>query len=450
MRRAIAQAALLAATCATAANAGGHFMPMRHPGSNAQTGATATNPHLTYYGGPILGNVKVYAVNWGSGVNSTTTSKIGDFYAAITQSGLYDWLAEYSTTGQTGGTNQTLGHGSFAGSVTISPSISATSITDEQIQAELKAQIAAGHLATPDANSLYMINFPAGVTITNAGSASCQQFCAYHSTMAAATAGLNQNIYYGVLPDLNPPSACSLGCGKSSNVFDNYTSVASHELVEATTDAAVGLATAYAAPLAWYDPQGSDGEIGDICNGEQATFTASGGTVYTMQREWSNVAGACIGASGDSFSVTLAPGTQNLAAGSTTSYQVTTAVTRGANQSMTLSVSGLPSGVTGSFSPSSITTGSGSTLTLSASASAVNGSATFSVTGAGSNATSSGSATVVVSGGSGGTGGGTCPSGSIDLGGVCLPIGCSSTGSGSAWAAGLALGLFALLRRRKQ
>src|SRR5207248_618335 len=141
---------------------------------------------LNYYGGPILSNVNVYAVNWGNGVNSEVKSKMGDFYTAITQSALFDWLSEYSTTGQSGGTNQTLGHGSFAGNVTISPTHTATTITDDDIKAEITAQVGSHGLPPPDANTIYMINFPAGITITMSGSSSCQQFCAYHSTIAAA------------------------------------------------------------------------------------------------------------------------------------------------------------------------------------------------------------------------------------------------------------------------
>ena len=50
----------------------------------------------------------------------------------------------------------------------------------------------------------------------------------------------------------------STGCGNGT-VFGNYTSVASHELIEAVTDAAVGVADKLVAPLAWYDA--TNGEI---------------------------------------------------------------------------------------------------------------------------------------------------------------------------------------------
>src|SRR5207253_825562 len=42
-------------------------------------------------------------------------------------------------------------------------------------------------------------------------------------------------------------------------------------------------------PLAWYAPAGTCGEIGDICNAQQGAVAG-----YTVQKEWSNVAGACV------------------------------------------------------------------------------------------------------------------------------------------------------------
>jgi hypothetical protein len=96
-------------------------------------------------------------------------------------------------------------------------------------------------------------------------------------------------VYYGVLPDV-ASSGCAGGCG-GSTAFNNETSVASHELIEATTDAAVGLAQTYAPPLAWYNA--TYGEIGDICNGSQGTVVGGNGVTYTVQKEWSNAKAKC-------------------------------------------------------------------------------------------------------------------------------------------------------------
>ncbi len=135
-----------------------------------------------------------------------------------------------------------------------------------------------------------MIFFPPGKTISQGGSNSCQAggFCAYHGTTSTLFNG--QHVLYGVMPDMQAGSGCATGCG-TSTVFNNYTSVTSHELIEAVTDAYVGIATIFAAPLAWYDM--TNGEIGDICNGQQGSYVANG-TTYTIQLEFSNAANNCV------------------------------------------------------------------------------------------------------------------------------------------------------------
>src|SRR5439155_21643671 len=115
---------------------------------------------------------------------------------------------------------------------------------------------------------------------------------------------------------------------------------------------------------------------------------------------------------------------------------------RCAAQTVTMGVAGLPSGMTGSHNPSSISTGGNSTLTVSAGSSAVNGSATYTVSGAGSKSSASGSATDTVTGGGGG-----CPAGYHEEGGVCVPdSGCSTTGAGLL---GLLVLPFALMSLRR-
>ncbi|KAJ3330829.1 hypothetical protein HDU76_004747 [Blyttiomyces sp. JEL0837] len=102
--------------------------------------------------------------------------------------------------------------------------------------------------------------------------------------------GNGKLVYYGVIPDQG--GSCAGGCGSNSNPFNNLCSVASHELVEATTDPAIGVVTgAIGSPAAWYDSADGNagGEIGDICNGQQGTVNG-----YTVQKEWSNKAGACV------------------------------------------------------------------------------------------------------------------------------------------------------------
>jgi hypothetical protein len=115
---------------------------------------------------------------------------------------------------------------------------------------------------------------------------SVQQFCAYHNTAPFNAA---QNLRYAVMPYSTNDS----GCGASDGI-GNTESVASHELIEAVTDPDVGLAPSLAPPLSWYDQITSGlGEIGDICNAQQANFTGTDAFQYKVQLEWSNQNNVC-------------------------------------------------------------------------------------------------------------------------------------------------------------
>jgi hypothetical protein len=249
-----------------------------------------SGPHLNYYGGPVISKVKVVVVIYGTGtyltgITNPTAPSIASFLTQVTKSAYFTWLTEYNTP------TQTIGTGSYSESVQITPAAArnGSTITDAQIQAELSSQMTAGHIPAPDNNTIYMVFFPKNKKITEGGSTSCVAggFCAYHGTFKRN----GQYVFYGVLPDMSPGTLCNTGCGGSSQ-FNNQTSVLSHELVEAVTDAGVGLAIVYGPPLAWYDP--NNGEIGDICNGIQGTVLGSDNITYTVQKEWSNQSNACI------------------------------------------------------------------------------------------------------------------------------------------------------------
>src|SRR5512146_2375672 len=370
-----------------------HGVPWRDPNTSAITGfAAPAGAHLSYFGGPIISNVQVVQVLYGSGsynaqVAGSTSPTMGNFFADITGSGsgLVSLLTQYNTN-ISGGTNQVFGFGTFGGLFQIVPSAAnnGSTISDTQIQSELLSQINGGHLpapaldATGNPNTIYMIYFPPGKTITQGGSSSCVGggFCAYHGTTSSLLAG--QHVLYGVLPDMQPGSGCATGCG-TSTTFGNYTSVTSHELVEAMTDAFVGIATTFAPPLAWYDQ--TNGEIGDICNGQQGSYTANG-TTYTVQLEFSNSANNCVNfppASSPNFSLSASPASLSVTQGSSGSSTITVTPSGGFTGSVTLSTSALPSGVTASFGTNP-TTGS-SVLTFTASSTATTGTSSITVTG---------------------------------------------------------------------
>jgi hypothetical protein len=361
--------------------------------ANAAVGfAAPAGAHLTYFGGPVISNVHVVQVLYGSGsynsqVAGAASPSMGNFFSDLlgTNSGYINLLSQYDTPAS-GGTNQTIGNGTFDGLFQIVPSAAnnGSTIDDTNIQAELLAQITAGHLPAPlsdgagNVNTIYMIYFPPGKTITQGGSSSCVGggFCAYHGTTSNTLS--SEHLLYGVLPDMQAGSGCAVGCGNSST-FGNYTSVTSHELTEAITDADVGIATVFGPPLAWYDM--TNGEIGDICNAQQGSYTANG-TTYTIQLEFSNAANNCVlppAASTPNFTLSASPASLTVKQGNSGSSTITVSSSGGFTGSVALSVSGLPAGVTASFGTNPTT--SNSVLTLTASSTAATGNATITITG---------------------------------------------------------------------
>ncbi|MDE2292267.1 MAG: hypothetical protein KGL53_09305 [Elusimicrobia bacterium] len=249
-----------------------------------------SDPKLAYYGGPMLGNVKVQVVYWNKDV--AYQDRLPGFYSTITGSPYFDWLKEYDAG------KSAVGEGSYAGSYADSvPAASGSQIKDADIRAELGKLIEKGKVTQPDPNTLYMVYFPPGLNIDLDGNGSCQVFCAYHNTFLHG----GQEVNYGVLPDQG--GQCSGGCGSDADQFNNETSVSSHELIEAVTDPAVGLVQGNTpqAPLGWYDT--SYGEIGDICNAAQAKVAG-----YVVQREWSNRRNLCVASDSDPGSPFVPPG----------------------------------------------------------------------------------------------------------------------------------------------
>ena len=87
------------------------------------------------------------------------------------------------------------------------------------------------------------------------------------------------------------------------------------------------------------------------------------------------------------FSIAVSPASGSVNPGSSLTATVSTTLTSGSAQTVTLTASGLPSGATASFSPASVSAGGTSTLTISTSGSTPSGTSTVTVTGTGSSAT---------------------------------------------------------------
>src|SRR5579864_3996399 len=140
-----------------------------YPASRIRPAQPTQGPVL-YYGGPVMSNVQVVVVLWTGKVDPGEVANAPGFYSTITTSPFLDMLSEYSTIGLNGqdgqpGSNQTIGHGTFLETVTITPSTANSSIkcspavanmtcvSDAQIASELLAQIHAGRLPPPQLDS---------------------------------------------------------------------------------------------------------------------------------------------------------------------------------------------------------------------------------------------------------------------------------------------------------
>ena len=279
--------------------------------------APVAGAHLTYWGGPVISNVQVIVVLWGTHVVTTSpadgTASLGQFYADITSSRYYDLLTEYTTAGIVGNngvstSNQTITHGSFGSTVTITPSkcpggsATACTLLDSDIQTELTNQITAKNLPAPQSiagivNTYYAIYFPPNVTIQlDATTKSCVNggFCAYHSDTNTGT------LPYGVMPDYSSGGCSQQGACGIGTTFQIATTVSSHEMAEAITDAQVGTASLFGPPLGWYDHSTTSapdpGEIADICDPPAAPQgrVLANGTLYSVEFLFSNVQNDCV------------------------------------------------------------------------------------------------------------------------------------------------------------
>lgn len=130
------------------------------------------------------------------------------------------------------------------------------------------------------------------------------------------------------------------------------------------------------------------------------TVTATGGGVTHT----TTVALTVTSAATPDFTVSASPASLSVAQGSSGSSSISTTVSGGFNAAISLSASGLPSGVTASFSPTSIAApGTGnSTLTLTASATATTGTANVTVTATGGSVTHTATIALTVTASSGG------------------------------------------------
>jgi hypothetical protein len=173
------------------------------PGFHNVAGSQIAVPEVTnIYLGPFWGNQYF----------------LEQFSKVIVENGYLDPLNElgYET-----------GSGAYKGMVNGPVLRNGSTFTDANAQSTVKSLLDSGAIKS-NANSLFMLILPDGVTSQLDGAASCQDFCGYHDAFDYK----GTSIAYGVLPS----SQCS-GCG---GLIGDFTAVYAHELAEACTDKVPG------------------------------------------------------------------------------------------------------------------------------------------------------------------------------------------------------------------
>ena len=258
---------------------------------------------LSYGGGPIVATPHVYLVQLSTaatggtcatqstgtvtGIFANTAPSGADAITAMLTSSYSSWWSEYSA----GGTS--ISQGSYAGCFTLHSTWAANAtIDDSDIQNLIKANasLLPNYFDPADfANSIYVLSFQSGQTITAGGATSGVNFCAYHNAVASP------QINYAVMPNVAGVPGCNYS--NTGSGFNNWTAILSHEIAEVVTDPAMPLAWTQTAP-----GPGQGMEIGDLCAWSSpatvSSVVASPATAqgYYFQYLYSNVAKGCIAA----------------------------------------------------------------------------------------------------------------------------------------------------------
>jgi hypothetical protein len=231
-------------------------------------------PHISSAGGPVLVAPRIVPIFYAG--DDDMQAQVEAFLHALATSSY--WTAVTSEYG--------------VGPPTIEPTIVVSDpppTTDDALQGLLEANLEppvvdlplfVGQTSgwpAPDANTLYVVFLPAGVTLTAGSDVSCMAFGGYHYETAPS------HIAYALIPRCTPTGA----------PIDKITPALSHELVEAATDPRPRTAPAFAVidrdDVVWGYTPGA--ELGDMCEYIRAARQRLVGD-YLVQRTWSNISAA--------------------------------------------------------------------------------------------------------------------------------------------------------------
>jgi alpha-tubulin suppressor-like RCC1 family protein len=206
-------------------------------------------------------------------------------------------------------------------------------------------------------------------------------------TLTAAITGVQTGIVVTPTPVTvpNAPSNISAAATNSSTIHVTWSDNSNNEDGFRISDSLTTLTVA--AGTTSYDWTGLAG--GTYKCTEVQAYNSAGSSAWTS---W-----GCTTTPTNNFSIGVNPTTVPVVQGATGTSTISTAQVSGSAETVTLSISALPSGVTAAFSPTSVTAGGSSTLTFTVSGSTTVGTYPATVTGTAASATHSTPVTLVVS-----------------------------------------------------
>jgi hypothetical protein len=234
-------------------------------------------PQVRNQGGPVATKPTFTAVTYdGYDLRAPAEDVVATIGASAT------WQAATSEYGVGAGAARAPIHLAAAAPVTID---------DTTIQTWLTGQLDGTHpeYGTPTSNSIYVVFYPTGTTVTNATLLSCQSFGGYHSSVWVPGSGSSSpgtSVPYVVIPE------CA---GTAGALFSTETST-SHELIEAATDP---FGTTKVPGVAWSDVDTDHlvwqvllggGEVTDLCQLLYGARFIPFPYAHGVQRSWSNAA----------------------------------------------------------------------------------------------------------------------------------------------------------------
>ncbi len=222
--------------------------------------------NMTYGGGPLLLNPKVYLVLWGNWQTADSFGEAGylnRFFAGVGGTSWASTLTQYSSRSGAITNTPNILKGVWNDTTTPPASLSDSVAAQEALAAR---QHFLGGISDPDA--LFVVATPENVANGVQGA------CAWHN---AATGG----IPYVALPYLANYTPC--GAQMFGSALDGVSIVAGHELAEAMTDPEPW--------TGWADL--SKQEIGDKCGWDGLYQAQLANGTYPMQPVWSNAIAGC-------------------------------------------------------------------------------------------------------------------------------------------------------------